>query len=83
MGVSDLDTFYRIQDAYKVPIQLRSKKQNKLLENIKIKRVTILNSNLENHDISYVKGQRKQPKNEINILRDKDYSEWIQGHRRL
>lgn len=83
MGVSDLETFYRIQDAYKVPIELRNVKQNKLLENIKIKRVSILYCNLENHDISYVQGQRKQPKNEINMFRDKDYSEWIQGHRRL
>ena len=83
MGVSDLDTFYRIQDAYKVPIQLRSEDQKKLLENVKIKRITILNCNLKNHKISYIKGQRKQPKNEINIFRDKDYSEWIQGHRSL
>lgn len=83
MGVSDLDTFYRIQDAYKVPFQLRNEDQKKLLENVKIKRITILNCNLKNHEISYIKGQRKQPRNEINIFRDKDYSEWIQGHRSI
>ena len=83
MGVSDLDTFYRIQDAYKVPIQLRSEDQKNKFEFLKINRSAILNCNLKNHKISYIKGQRKQPKNEINIFRDKDYSEWIQGHRSL